>query len=85
MAANAGGDFAIGDALDFERMQHAEFGDLVEGQRGVLHQPDGGGLGHERGVAHRFLLESVFFRRRTRAFALRPGRGSASNFIHDGN
>ena len=61
MAANAGADLAIGDALDLERMQFAEFRDLVESQRRVLHQPDSGGLRHERGVAHRFLLESLLF------------------------
>ena len=80
MAANAGADFAIGDALDFERMQFAEFRDLIEGQGGVLHQPDGGGLGHERGVAHWFLLESLLFAVGRASRTLRPGRGSASNF-----
>ena len=29
--ANAGGDLAVGDALDLERMQLAEVGDLLEG------------------------------------------------------
>ena len=35
-ALDAGGDFAIGDAADFERMQLTEFGDLLEGQGGCL-------------------------------------------------
>ena len=36
MSANARGDVAIGDALHLQRMQFAEIGDLIEGQRGVL-------------------------------------------------
>src|SRR6185437_7438351 len=41
-------DLAIGDRLDLERMKAAELADLVEGERGVLDQPDGGGFGHQR-------------------------------------
>jgi hypothetical protein len=36
---------AVGDALDLERVQAGEVGDLLEGERGVVDQPDGGGLG----------------------------------------
>ena len=55
-ALDAGGDFAVGDALHLERVQLTEIGDLVEGERGILHQPDSGRLGHQRGIAHRDLL-----------------------------
>src|SRR5690606_9642830 len=54
-AADALGDVLVGDALHFERVQTREFGDLLEGERGVFDQPHGGGLrhqdvrGHERG------------------------------------
>ena len=53
MTANAGRDLAVGDALHLERMQFAEIGDLIEGQRGVLDEPNGRRLRHQRGVAHR--------------------------------
>src|SRR6185437_185573 len=46
----------VGDALHLQRMQAAEFGDLLEGQRGVVDQPDGGRLGHKWFVGHRFSL-----------------------------
>jgi hypothetical protein len=39
---------AIGDGLDFERMKATKLADLVEGERGVLDQPDGRGFGHKR-------------------------------------
>jgi hypothetical protein len=42
---------AIGNRLNFERMQTAELGDLIEGQRGVFDQPYGGRLGHQ-GCGH---------------------------------
>ena len=42
------GDLAIGDRLHLERVQAAELGDLFEGQRGVLDQPDGGCFRHQR-------------------------------------
>ena len=41
------GHFAVGDGLNLERMQAAEIGDLLEGERGVLDQPYGGRLGHQ--------------------------------------
>ena len=40
-------DFAIGDAFDLKRVQFAEFRDLLEGERGVVDQPDGCRFGHE--------------------------------------
>src|SRR5207342_1153475 len=52
-ALDAVGDVAIGDALHFEHMQAAELGDLLEGKRCVVDQPDGGRFGHERGTVHR--------------------------------
>ena len=41
------GGLAVGDRLHLERVQPAEVGDLLEGQRGVVDQPDGGRLGHQ--------------------------------------
>ena len=38
----------IGDGLDFENVQAAEGGDLVEGQRRIVDQPGGGGVLHQR-------------------------------------
>ena len=52
VALDAGRHFAVGDPFDLERVQFAELGDLIEGQRGVLDQPDGGRLRHQRRVAH---------------------------------
>lgn len=49
-ALDAGGNFAVRDAAHLERVQLAELGDLLERQRGVLDQPDRGGLGHQRGL-----------------------------------
>ena len=49
-ALDAGRHFAIGNAAHLERVQLAELGDLLEGQRGVLDQPDRSGLGHQRGL-----------------------------------
>ena len=51
-ALDAVGDVAVGDALHFEHVQAAELGDLLEGERGVVDQPDGGRLGHQRGAVH---------------------------------
>ena len=56
VALDAGRHLAVGDALDLERMQFAEFRNLVEGQGGVLDQPDGGRFRHQRRVAHFGLL-----------------------------
>src|SRR5262249_38486439 len=44
---------AIGNAFHLKRVQPAKFRDLLEGQRGVFHQPNGCGLGHQRfAIAH---------------------------------
>src|SRR5690606_23992200 len=43
---------AIGDRAHFQRVEFAELGDLVEGQRRVVHQPDGGRLRHEKRIGH---------------------------------
>src|SRR5262249_51454767 len=43
---------AIGDCLHLEGMKVAELGDLIERQGGVLDEPDGGRLGHERCGGH---------------------------------
>ena len=45
-------DVAVGDALHLEGVEAAELGDLVEGQRGVVDQPDGGRARHDR-LVHR--------------------------------
>jgi hypothetical protein len=44
--------FAVSDRLDLERVQLAELGDLVERQRRVIDQPDGGRLWHEQLLSH---------------------------------
>ena len=46
-ALDALGHVAVGDALHFEFVEVAEFGDLLEGKGGVLNQPDCGRLGHQ--------------------------------------
>ena len=43
---------AVGDRLHLERMQPAELRDLLEGERGVVDQPDGGRLGHQKRIGH---------------------------------
>jgi hypothetical protein len=60
-ALDALGGVAVGDRLDFERVQLAEIGNLVERQRGVLHQPYGGGLGHQR-LSRHGTISGAFFR-----------------------
>ncbi len=47
-AFDAGGDLAVGDALHFQRMQMAEFGDLLEAERSIVDQPHGGRLRHQQ-------------------------------------
>jgi hypothetical protein len=42
------GDLAIGDPLHLELVQAAEIGDLLEGKRRVVDEPNGGGLRHDR-------------------------------------
>ena len=51
--------FAIGDGLDFQRMQFAEIGNLVKGERGVFDQPHGGRLGHQRSGHAEFRCNGV--------------------------
>jgi hypothetical protein len=46
-ALDAVSHVAIGDALHLEHVQTAELRDLLEGQGGILDQPDGGRLGHQ--------------------------------------
>src|SRR5690606_30698715 len=55
-ALDAGSHLTIGDALHLQFMKAAKFGDLLEGQGGVLDQPDGSRLGHEGIFLHDFLL-----------------------------
>jgi len=46
--------FAIRDRLHLERVEFAELGDLVERQRGIIQQPNGGRFRHQRcGCRHR--------------------------------
>jgi hypothetical protein len=52
LALDALGHVFVGDAFHFQRMQAAEIGDLLEGERGVVDQPDGGRLGHQRFFGH---------------------------------
>jgi ribonuclease T2 len=47
-ALDPGGDIAIGNPLHLQLVHPAEIGDLFEAERGVVHQPDRGGLGHQR-------------------------------------
>jgi hypothetical protein len=47
-AHDAGGDVAVSDGLNLERVQAAEGRDLLEAERRVVDQPDGGGFWHQR-------------------------------------
>ena len=51
-ALDALGGVAIGDGADLERVHFGEIGHLVEGQRGVINQPHGSRLWHQRCIAH---------------------------------
>ncbi len=51
-AADVTRHLAVGDAFDLQRVETAKVGDLLEGHRGVVDQPDGGRLGHENLVGH---------------------------------
>jgi hypothetical protein len=46
------GGVAVGNGLHLKGVQLAELGHLVERQGGVLHQPDGGRLGHQWRFLH---------------------------------
>src|SRR5262249_52918915 len=48
-APDALGHVLVGDALDFQGMQPGEIRDLVERERGVFDQPNGGRLRHQDG------------------------------------
>ena len=50
--AQAPGDLAVGNTLHLEGMEPAKIGDLLEGQGGIVHQPHGGGLGHQDRIGH---------------------------------
>ncbi len=41
-------DVSVGDAFDLQHMETAEGRDLLECERGIRDQPDGGRLGHQR-------------------------------------
>jgi hypothetical protein len=76
---DAGPDLAIGDALDLERMQAAEIGDLVEGQPGIVDQPNRRGFRHER-LVHARLLENACRRRVARGVShARPWQPGLTN------
>ena len=66
-AGQLGRGGVVGDRLHLEDVQAAEFGDLLEGERGVVDQPGSGRMGHER-------LGHVIFSKndKGRPFAERP-------------
>ena len=47
-ASELGRRRVVGDRLDLQDVEPAEFGDLLEGERGVVDQPGSGRMGHER-------------------------------------
>jgi ABC-type branched-subunit amino acid transport system permease subunit len=60
----------VGDCLDFERMQFAERGDLIERQRGVVYQPYSRSFWHEQLLSHRY------------SPSVRPRRGRGRGINH---
>src|ERR1700730_10322406 len=46
MSPDPGGDFTVRDTLYLKRMKLAKIGDLLEGERCILDEPNRGGLGH---------------------------------------
>jgi hypothetical protein len=40
----------VGDTFDLKRMQAAEIGDLLEGERGIIDKPDGCRFGHQGNI-----------------------------------
>ena len=60
-AADAVSHVAIGDALYFKHMEAAKIRNLLECQRGILDEPDGGRLWHQGFVAHKSppVLEAI--------------------------
>ena len=59
-ALHANGHVAIRDTLDFKLMHANEIGDLLEGQSGVVNQPNGSCTGHDRFV-HRVHSRTQIF------------------------
>jgi hypothetical protein len=47
-AGQLGGGGIVGDRLNLEDVETAKFGDLLEGESGVVDQPGSGRVGHER-------------------------------------
>jgi hypothetical protein len=72
-AADIARHLAVGDAAHLQRVQAAEVGDLLEGERGVVDQPDGGRLGHQD-IGHGPSQKQ-------RRPALRPGGGVVGSYI----
>ncbi len=46
------GGIPVRNGFDLERVQFTELGDLIEGQRGILNEPNGGCLRHQRRLGH---------------------------------
>ncbi len=51
-ALDALGGVAIGDGADLERVHLGEIGHLIESQGGIVNQPHGSRLWHQRCIAH---------------------------------
>src|SRR6202022_3031370 len=51
-ALDALGGVAVGDGADLERVHFGEIRHLIEGQRGIVNQPHGSRLWHQRCIAH---------------------------------
>jgi hypothetical protein len=67
--------FAIGDGFHLEGMQRAELGDLIEGECGVVDQPDGGRFGHQKCFGHWWNPSKKALQARSEGFRSR-GRAS---------
>src|ERR1700756_2370689 len=52
MALNSRRNFSVGNSLDLERVKFAKIGDLLECERGIFHEPNGGGFGHQGRIVH---------------------------------
>jgi len=66
---------AVRDAGNLELVHADEIGDLAEGQRRVVEQPDGGRLGHERQVLNHVRSPSEWKRGLPGPKTGAPGRG----------
>src|SRR5207302_3055066 len=51
-ALDALGGVAVGDRAHLQRVHFCEIGHLIEGQRGIVDQPHGSCLRHQRCIAH---------------------------------